>query len=501
MTRFQRTLLLLVGGLVLLAVAGIIGINLYVQSAAVQARIADAVSDPLGPVKIGRTSWTPWGGVRLALIESEPEPGTRLKADSIILRVDLLPLLGRSVIVREFTVEGPAVSVDRSAKATPTPAPAPPKSPSPIAGWPTPGVSATPKPTAAASGAPVAATPARPRKPSRPFVVTVGKAAIRKGSLEVRDGRGAPLLRLGEIAIDSTAPSQTDASGKFRVGSVMVRNGFRLGEVSGPFSYRGEMLEVPAIVGEAAGGNLTAALRLRDPGGDQEGTLALRITGMDIAALVEDAGGPRDRASGTIEGEVELSGRIQEVRTLNGNGTLRLADGAFRQYELLQTIGQALQIEELMQLRFSKAETTFRVESGRVLIDRLEIASENLRIEATGAIEPDGALSMNASLLLNRKITKRLPGIAKENMTDVEGMDGWRRLEFLVGGTVSDPETNLVERLVGEKLEREVKGVIENLFGGGSKKEKEKPKPKSTPKPTPKPKPVASPSPAPTATP
>jgi len=138
----------------------------------------------------------------------------------------------------------------------------------------------------------------------------------------------------------------------------------------------------------------------------------------------------------------------------------------------------------LMDTRFSAAATTFRVDRGRVLVDRIEVASENLRANATGTIESDGELALDAILQLHRKITRRLPG-SKENMTDVPGMDGWRQLTFTVNGTLSDPDTDLVGRLVGDSWERKVSGVLESLFGGGDsdKDKKEKPKKKEPPQP------------------
>jgi uncharacterized protein involved in outer membrane biogenesis len=479
MNRVPRLLLIAAGALVVLGIAAVIAINLYVQSGPVQARIAEAVGPAIGPVRIARTGWTPWGGLQLHGIQSEPEAGTRLEADTLVLRVDLLPLLARQVNVREFRIESPRIAVDRSVRPTPTPEPTPEARPSP--GGKPPG---TPKSQ-------------EPRKPRAAVLVRVQKAAVNHGSLLVKDARGQPLLHLQDYSVQSVAPSAKDASGNFHVGSVAVRNAFSVSDIGGPFRLRANTLELPDVRGQMAGGTLRGSVVIRDPAGQRSGRVELVFAGVDMAGVVEAAGGPRDRASGRLDGEVRIEGDPAAPQTLNGNGSFRLTDGSFRQYELLQTLGQALQIEELMQLKFSKAGGTFRIGAGRVLVDRIEIASENLHVTASGTIESDGRLALEAVLQLHRKISRRLPG-SKENMTDVAGKDDWRQLTFTVGGTVTDPESDLVNRLVGDEWERKVDGVLQSLFGGGEKKKKDKKKEPSKPKPTPSARPVPSPEAVPT---
>ena len=67
MQRFTRIILIVLGGLSLVAAVLLLGMNLYVQSQGTQARIRQELSRRIGmPLQIQRTSVTPWGGLKLS---------------------------------------------------------------------------------------------------------------------------------------------------------------------------------------------------------------------------------------------------------------------------------------------------------------------------------------------------------------------------------------------------------------------------------------------------
>ena len=113
MRKLIRPLLVVLGALLCLAVVGLIGLNMYVQSQGTQARIQQELSQRLGlTLHIARTSVTPWGGVQLSGItipQLAAGNGDFLEAKSFRLRPRLLPLLARRLVIKDVSLIDPIV--------------------------------------------------------------------------------------------------------------------------------------------------------------------------------------------------------------------------------------------------------------------------------------------------------------------------------------------------------------------------------------------------------
>ena len=114
--RFTRIILIVLGGLSLVAVVLLLGMNLYVQSQGTQARIREELSRRLGmPLQIQRTSVTPWGGLKLSGITIPQSPATAesstnfLEAKSFGLRVGIFSLFSRRLVITNVSLIEPRV--------------------------------------------------------------------------------------------------------------------------------------------------------------------------------------------------------------------------------------------------------------------------------------------------------------------------------------------------------------------------------------------------------
>src|SRR5260370_23958248 len=92
----------------------LIGVNLYVQSQAIQAKIQQDLSHRLGTViQIHRISVTPWDGLRLSgiTIAQKPAVGSThfLEARTFRLRVRFLSLFSRRLVIKEVSLVNPNV--------------------------------------------------------------------------------------------------------------------------------------------------------------------------------------------------------------------------------------------------------------------------------------------------------------------------------------------------------------------------------------------------------
>src|SRR3954463_5736832 len=110
----SRVLLIALGVIVGLALLILIGVNLYVQSRGIQARIQQELSLRLGAtLRIQRISVTPWWGLKLTGITiPQSQPGASpdfLTAKAFRLRIRFSSLFGGHLVIKEVSLVNPEV--------------------------------------------------------------------------------------------------------------------------------------------------------------------------------------------------------------------------------------------------------------------------------------------------------------------------------------------------------------------------------------------------------
>src|SRR6478735_7964901 len=105
----SRVLLISLGVIVGVALAILIGVNLYVQSRGTQARIQQELSQRLGmTLRIQRISVTPWAGLKLSGITiSQSQPGVSpdfLTAKTFRLRIKFWSLFSHRLVIKEISL-------------------------------------------------------------------------------------------------------------------------------------------------------------------------------------------------------------------------------------------------------------------------------------------------------------------------------------------------------------------------------------------------------------
>ena len=114
MRKLRLVVLIAFGTAIALGAIVLIGVNLYVQSQAIQAKIQQDLSQRLGTViQIHRVSVTPWDGLRLSgiTIAQKPAVGSShfLEARTFRLRVRFLSLFSRRLVIKEVSLVNPNV--------------------------------------------------------------------------------------------------------------------------------------------------------------------------------------------------------------------------------------------------------------------------------------------------------------------------------------------------------------------------------------------------------
>jgi hypothetical protein len=97
-----------------------------------------------------------------------------------------------------------------------------------------------------------------------------------------------------------------------------------------------------------------------------------------------------------------------------------------------------------------EAESSFRVVGSRVHVDSIRLISKNCQINLAGTVEDSQKLDLKGRLTITQFLSQKIPNELEDNFVTTD--DGRSRyLDFEVSGSVQKPETNLYDRIIGDK--------------------------------------------------
>ena len=130
-----------------------------------------------------------------------------------------------------------------------------------------------------------------------------------------------------------------------------------------------------------------------------------------------------------------------EAAGLTGKGVLRLEAGTLPTTPLLAAIERALGRTGLSGGRYKASETPFRIEHGRVIVDRFRLDSDAVGLEASGWSSLEGPLELSVAVRTPRPEVRipELPPAVLDALVDAEG---WVRIPLRVTGTRAAPRVS-----------------------------------------------------------
>jgi hypothetical protein len=266
---------------------------------------------------------------------------------------------------------------------------------------------------------------------------------------------------------------------------VVWQNALTFQEVHSPMVYTKTELSLPALQAKAAGGSVEAAVKIQTEAKDSPFSIELKLSDLDLARVAADGGWEANQASGTIAGKLALHGTLKRLDRTEGEGEIALSDGQFKQLELFQTIGVVLQIPELADLRVRSGQAKFRIKDEKTYLEQLVLDSQNLQFSTHGTIRFDGKLGLDAKLSLSAGLLQQLPTFVRGNFNPPDDK-GRQSIDFDISGKTDKPKTNLVDRIIGRRMNSQLDSLVDNIFGNhktdkGEKKKKKKDEPGSVP--------------------
>jgi type II secretion system protein N len=463
---FLRIALWSVASVFLVWCIGLLGINLYIQSPGVQRDLRDSFSESLGlPLEVFRITFTPWDGLTFEDVTvGGPDSETPiLKAGNLKVRCDYLALLRRKIIVREIVLRHvdlrvPLAAMKETLETTKR--------------------SVAPSPTAnSAQSLSLAPAETAHRSKSlsirdtltRKFWVEIQKFKLKDATIALvrLDGTTAAVFH----GLDCTLNFQHgNYLGRVHADNAMIGETISLDDIGSPVRFNGGSLALEDVCARVSGGDLNGTFTVNFSNADLPYRLELKASGIDVNEVTNRTSSFLDRAHGTLEGSFELTGDGRDSSQAAGAGTLEIKSGYLDQYPMLQEIGRWTQIDELQRIDLEEADSNFHVVGSRVQVDSVRLISKNCRINLAGTVEDAQRLDLKGRLTITQFLSQKIPNELEDNFVNAD--DGRSRyLDFEVSGSIQKPETNLFERIIGDKRK-----LLQRLLHG-SHSDRSKPEP------------------------
>lgn len=451
--RILKAALLVAVALACLAGLGLLAINLYVQSPGTQARLRETVSEHLGyPVSVFRTSVDPWTGVHLQGVTiQDPSVGYPiLQAQDLWIQCALFPLLRHKVIVQQIFLSGAEIRIPVATRLKPQPSTTetlPEREPAPSEAEAPNNSAATPNPTPekAESKAPLVQGSPVPAN----FSVELRKLKIRHATVYLIGGDGETAAKLSEIE-GAIQAHKGHFEGRIRIANASVSNSLILDDISSPVRFANGAIDLKDISGRLSGGEIRASFHanLTDP--ELPYQIHLQVSGVNVNQFVGRVGGILDRAHGTLRGGLQLAGSMKDPSLAAGDGSLEIQTGYLDQFPMLQELGRWTQIDELQRLDLERARSNFRVIGQDIKVNSLQLISKNCEVNLSGTVESAQKLDLNGRLTLSHFLTQKIPSELEDNFEKSLDGDG-SYVNFQVTGSVSKPQTDLIDRIIGDR--------------------------------------------------
>jgi len=457
-SRFKRVLRVVL--FLLLGVIGCFGvallaINLYIQSPGIQRELRESVSESLDlPIDVFRITFTPWGGLNLDSV-TVGKPGTSspvLQAKNLRVRCDYDAFFRRKIIIREILLQHVDITIPIGSTEHGTLLVQEKKSSRSQSPASQPSISRVPAESAAALPSPSPLTPQTPTLGdtlSRRFWVEIQKFKLRDAAITVvhPDGSTVALVHGLDCILNFR---HGDYLGRAHAENALVVDSIQIDDIGAPVKFQAGVLTLNEISASVAGGELTGELTVdfNKPGVDYR--LQLHAAGVDLNEVASRTNNFLDRAHGSLEGTFELSGSVRDSSKLSGLGTLEIKSAYLDQYPLMQEIGRWTQIDELQRLDLERAVSNFRVVGPNIQVDSIRLVSKNCQITLNGQVEDAHRLALDGRLTVSQFLSQKIPNELEDNFQPAT--DGHSRyLDFHVSGSLLRPESNLFEKIIGDR--------------------------------------------------
>jgi hypothetical protein len=467
----MKTFFTIIGILLLLLVGFVAYVFLTLDPEELGQRVLGLINANTGvEVTAERFEVRPLKGIELegGRLQGELESGTVSGSlDRMALDYELLPILKGEVVVHQILVEKPDLSVvSKPAPETKEPAAEPAEGEeAPAEPAPEPSLEEPSSDEGSRGVSKVSISEIR---------VTDGKLSVTsEGSEEAGLSVDGFDLELGDLALDSTAPSPLlgfAASGGLEIDRIQL-NDMTLEGGRGEMNLDRGRMSVTDLGVETANASLQVAELAADLTQDPA-PYRLQVGGSyDVNSLVEADGD----GFGPAALEFSANGAGPDVNDMAASGTFRLEDGQIPAFPMMVRIEKLLGKSLIVGYPYEGTDIVFSIDDGVAEIEPFVMGFENLQMAGGGAIELAGPIDMQIDIRVPREsVSNKLLDPFIDGMTDEEG---WTTIPFNIGGSMAEPDvdfdmtsikqtaTDMGKRAVTRALDSAVGSLKERTLG------------------------------------
>jgi type II secretion system protein N len=463
--------------LVALGVVLVVALNLYIQSPGSQARIQEELSKALRmPLQLRTVSVSPFGGLHITGITIPNGGANFLEAASFNAHYRLGPLLQGKLVITDMDVESPKILWAQAADGK-WKLPAPEQAENVAA------QDANQRLATEQQGLnDTAAVKTGDKKPKgdaekvaaekkSSFTVLVQRFEVKGGTVELFDKDNRHLAVFNDVNMVYTFLTPDHVEGTATIGKVIYADTFTLENVTTPFKFAEGAFNLTDIAATFAGGALQGKYHTHTEKDRAPFKIAVGFTKVDLDKMGVQMGAAPGQTTGGVSGQIEIHGDTIHPDHLDGEGRIDLRDAQFSQLDLFQSIGQILGMRELSDLRVRDGHADLKLAGNKVNVEKLTLNTSDLQLSAKGTARLDKRLNLEAQLSVEEAALQHMPVMIRDNFVPAE--NGRRAIAFNITGTTDKPKTNLLDKLVGQKINTQFGDVLGSLFGNSDKKQQQ----------------------------
>lgn len=457
MPSYLRICSIIFGTIFLVVLAAVLAFNLHLQSPSMQERLRQGAMETIGlPLTVRSAIYTPWDGIRLrglVVPDMENERVNFLEASEFQIVFRLVPLLRREFVVSRLLLKEAVLTWRQNEEGQWRVPREPDKAVSRPAGTP---VTAAPQPSPAP---PVLTPPA--------FGVRVEQLAVLRSRILFENRDGWPLLDADAITVRTDLDGSGNAKGDARVPEAVLAGLVVAGDLASTFTLEQGLLNLPDIQGTVSGGRLggKGSIETRKEGSPYEWSLRLADFELQRLRMPPKMGGTR--LEGLLSAALEISGRNAPQRQVQGTTRLDVKEGRLIPSPYLQELGRVLDIRELRGMDLHEAYANLRIDNDLIHVEPLWLRADEVAIELKGTVTRGGKLDLKGRLLLSPGAASRVAAQTRKELP-VAGdgpLPDYGVLTFKVTGTLQEPKSDLVKRLLGGGVGGQIGEFFLNMLG------------------------------------
>lgn len=415
----------------------------YLDSEAFRRAAIAAAQETLGAsVTVGELHVSLFSGAtfRQVVVGNPPGlPGELLRAEALIVRPRLLPLLRRRLEIAEVRLDAPTVTLVRSEHGE----------------WSFERLVSRPSASPSRGGATGGAEAPAPVPVPPALDVVVPRLALSRGTLVVTGERKGPLVGASGIEVVtslSRVGGTLAGQGQLTVASLRLADRVEIQALTAPLRFSGGDVSLAPLRGQLADGTLggQATVRLTGP---MRYTISVDLRNARMESLLATLGGRS--LSGRLEAQASLTGTAEGT---TGQGHAEIRDGRLHDFPVLGAVAAALDLPLLRDLRFQEGTIDFVLAGDVLRTPLVRFVSGDVRILGKGEILlRTGELAHEFTLLVPPAAVRRAPREMRAAFT--ERADGLAGVDFRVWGPYRSPRTDLQDRVL--------RGFAESLLRKG----------------------------------